>query len=366
MRRACEHNRPGAGVGANLLFLLLFLIYGGQVTSETLVETLGGFLPPFLRNNIDGLVKTASESCEILPLEILYSRQYTIELPLVDLLECTRSRNRTYRLPTAHLYVKLKPSHQLVLYVPGWWNHPNDESSQAIVKALLNKHPTVLVLDTSLSFSLGYVTSASRVNPLAHLIYDFIKNVHEKGVPLSLIHLIGFSLGSHVVGIAGKLVKKNLNATIGRITALDPAKPCFKNSLDYRLDKNDAEFVQVVHSSAGVLGLEQPVGHVDVYVNGVAGKQPECLGRGITLQCDHAQSWKLYAASVMDETAMMGRRCKNWDELSTGKCNGTMTVIGYSCDKSSRGLYLYKSRRLKSNQNKMKVFNLFDLRTWWN
>ncbi|RVE41276.1 hypothetical protein evm_014075 [Chilo suppressalis] len=365
MRRARAHSRPRPALG---LLLLLFLVYGDGVRAETLVGTLGAFLPPFLRNNFDDLVKTASDSCEILPLEILYSRQYTIELPLVYLLEYTRSKNRTYRLPTAHLHIKLKPARPLVLYVPGWWNTPTDESSQAIVKALLIKHPTVLVLDTSASFSRGYVSAASRVNPLANLIYDFIENVRDKGVSLSSIHLVGFSLGAHVVGITGKLVKKNLDDTIGKITALDPAKPCFKNSLEYRLDKEDADFVQVVHSSAGVLGLEQPVGHVDVYMNGVAGKQPECMDKGITIECDHAQSWKVYAASVMDEAAMMGRRCRDWNELVGGKCNGSMTAVGYSCARSARGLFLYKSRRVKRTQAqpKMKVFNLFDLRTWWN
>lgn len=165
--------------------------------------------------------------------------------------------------------------------------------------------------------------------------------------------------------MTGKLVQKGLSGKIGRITALDPAKPCFKRSVDYRLGRRDAKFVQVVHSSAGVLGLEQPIGHVDIYVNGVLVKQPECLDRGITIECDHAQAWKLYSASVMDEKALMGRKCGDWEELMGGECRGNMTALGYSCSEAARGMYLYKSKaRRKRTEPKAQKFNLFDISTW--
>ncbi|KAL0869451.1 hypothetical protein ABMA27_007684 [Loxostege sticticalis] len=342
---------------------LLACVPERRLASAETLGTLGAILPPFLRANFEGLVKTASDTCDALPLELLYSRDYTAELPLIDVVEFTTSGRRTLRLSRAHKSIEYHPPHPLVLYVPGWWNTPTDESSEALVDALLKKQPSVFVLDTRLCFCRGYIASASRVNPLANLLFEFIKNLNKKGVPLSSIHFIGFSLGAHVAGITGKLVQKRLSGKIGRITALDPAKPCFGRP-GFRLGRNDAKFVQVVHSSAGVLGLEHPIGHVDIYVNGVLVKQPECLDRGITIECDHAQSWRLYAASVINEKALMGRKCGSWDDLMRGDCRGNMTAVGYGCSDHSRGMFLYKSE-MNRTEAILQVFNPFDFSTWW-
>lgn len=201
----------------------------------------------------------------------------------------------------------------------------------------------MLILDTRLSFCRGYLSAASRINAVSHLLYYFIKNLNKFGFHPSSIHLIGFSLGAHVAGMTGKLVHKGLKTKLGKITALDPAKPCFRHS-EFRLQKTDASFVQVVHSSAGVLGIEEPVGHADVYVNGIAVTQPECQHRSISFECDHNQSWKLYVKSIVNRRTIMGRHCYSWDEVVNGRCSGANTVLGYGCSNHSRGMFLYKSR----------------------
>merc|ERR1719423_250220 len=85
---------------------------------------------------------------------------------------------------------------------------------------------------------------------------------------LDSFHLIGFSLGAHVSGHAGKRIK------LKRISGLDPAGPLFENfPSSVRLDSSDAEFVDVIHTNAdsllwGGLGAYEPMGHVDFYPNG--------------------------------------------------------------------------------------------------
>jgi len=102
--------------------------------------------------------------------------------------------------------------------------------------------------------------------------------VSQTGAAISSFHLVGHSLGSHVVGWAGSTV----NGRISRITGLDPAGPFyFLNNTENRLDPSDADFVDIIHTDGGhlyggQLAFFEPTGHVDFYPNG--GKdQPGCI-----------------------------------------------------------------------------------------
>uniref|UniRef100_A0A8W7R185 Lipase domain-containing protein n=1 Tax=Anopheles gambiae TaxID=7165 RepID=A0A8W7R185_ANOGA len=147
----------------------------------------------------------------------------------------------------------------------------------------------------------------------------------HNGLRLSRVHLIGFSLGSHVAGFAGaefstpseqeeQMEKEEeekeekeeehdgeeeadadelqrtaragnpsahpgterpaSRAGLWRITGLDPAGPLFEaQPPEVRLDAGDARYVDVIHSNGenlilGGLGSWQPMGTVDYYPNG--------------------------------------------------------------------------------------------------
>lgn len=74
-------------------------------------------------------------------------------------------------------------------------------------------------------------------------------------------HLIGFSLGAHLVGFAGKQFCKMTGVKLNRITGLDPAGVCyFKQPADKRLDKSDATCVDIIHTDFGALGMSSSNG----------------------------------------------------------------------------------------------------------
>lgn len=81
------------------------------------------------------------------------------------------------------------------------------------------------------------------------------------------LHFIGHSLGAHICGYAAHELKlRGSEWPVARITGLDPAQPCFRNSdPTLRLDKSDAHFVDVIHTNGHVLkklglGLPYPLG----------------------------------------------------------------------------------------------------------
>lgn len=82
------------------------------------------------------------------------------------------------------------------------------------------------------------------------------------------LHLVGHSLGAHICGFAAKELKKRQNRwTVQRITALDPAQPCFRNvDSSIQLHQTDAPLVDVIHTNGRLftslgLGLPENLGN---------------------------------------------------------------------------------------------------------
>lgn len=95
-----------------------------------------------------------------------------------------------------------------------------------------------------------YFQASSNARIVGAEIAVFVRFLHDKvGISMSNVHIVGHSLGAHIAGYAGASLKGKL----GRITALDPAKPYFEAThSSVRLDRSDALYVDVVHTDASV------------------------------------------------------------------------------------------------------------------
>lgn len=79
----------------------------------------------------------------------------------------------------------------------------------------------------------------------------------------------GHSLGAHICGEAGRVYRNLTNQSLVRITGLDPARPCFNEGERLTgLQRGDANFVDIIHSNVGILGMKDPIGDIDFYPNG--------------------------------------------------------------------------------------------------
>lgn len=134
----------------------------------------------------------------------------------------------------------------------------------------------------------------------------------------SNIYIIGHSLGAHAAAFVGQ----DFDGKIGRITGLDPAGPAFSTSdLNFRLDRTDAIFVDVIHTNAGasifstppLLGTSIDSGHIDIYANdGVI--QPGCSSYSIDPGCSHRLAttfYHLFLKHAHDSAKMDPRERKN-------------------------------------------------------
>uniref|UniRef100_A0A182QA29 Lipase domain-containing protein n=1 Tax=Anopheles farauti TaxID=69004 RepID=A0A182QA29_9DIPT len=122
---------------------------------------------------------------------------------------------------------------------------------------------------------LDYILLRLRLDQVAISLARFIDFLHNTTeLQLDDLHLIGHSLGAHLAGLSGKRVT---SGRVGAILGLDPAGPLFSsNEPRTRLASTDAQYVEVIHTNGGTLGMYQPIGTADFYPNG--GKhQPGCL-----------------------------------------------------------------------------------------
>jgi Ca2+-binding RTX toxin-like protein len=121
--------------------------------------------------------------------------------------------------------------------------------------------PLVLIVDwgdlAGKSF-LDYFSAAKNTKVVGELLAEQLKAI---GVDFSRTTIIGHSLGAQVAANIGEFTKSPENKVqeLGKIVALDPARPQFENSflwwgdnsqkLENRLDGKDAKNVEIIHSS---------------------------------------------------------------------------------------------------------------------
>ncbi|XP_046966625.1 pancreatic lipase-related protein 2-like [Vanessa cardui] len=221
-----------------------------------------------------------------------------------------------------------------VVIVHGWLSDRNTEVNIALTDAFLRKSDVnVIVMEWRRLALSGYVTATSGVPAVGRRLGQFLEFLHRvTGAPFESMHLIGYSLGAHVVGNAGR----ELEGKVARVTGLDPAGPLWNLNKD-RLSSSDGIYVEAIHTDGGVLGqgIGSAIADADFFPNGGT-SQPGCL----TSFCHHKRAWELFASSVTYDH-FLGRECSNMLQVSLNTCRGKIFKMGNG-DISKRGSGLYR------------------------
>ncbi|KAM4739377.1 lipoprotein lipase [Anableps anableps] len=292
----------------------------------------------------------------------------TAELPDDDMCYMVAGRPETIKK------CEFNAETQTFIVIHGWTVTGMFESwVPKLVSALYERVPTanVIVVDWLTRANQHYPTSAAYTKLVGRDVAKFVTWLQkELQLPWERIHLLGYSLGAHVAGIAGDLTDRK----ISRITGLDPAGPTFEHADEQStLSRGDAQFVDVLHTNTRgspdrSIGIQRPVGHIDIYPNGGT-FQPGCdiqntlLGiasegiKGLQnmdqlVKCSHERSIHLFIDSLLNtQKQSMAYRCNSKDTFNKGMClscrKNRCNKLGYNINKvrTARSARMYLKTR---------------------
>ncbi|KAJ8730736.1 hypothetical protein PYW08_002149 [Mythimna loreyi] len=181
---------------------------------------------------------------------------------------------------------------------------------------------------------------------------DVLLNLSASGLDLNKTHLVGHSLGAHVVGITGnRMAKKGVK--LPWITGLDPAGIIFDGKAPFeRLSPKSAGFVDVIHSDPNRYGSKKNMGTVDFWPNfrniGPV-VQPGCDNKPHPSfspedLCSHHKCWQYLVDSMKYPGSVLGSYAKSyrmWKKYSTKERLATVLELGKYYDSVVPGNYYF-------------------------
>lgn len=254
------------------------------------------------------------------------------------------------RLPATSSAARLmaagyEPHKPTVLLIHGFTQSYPDTAWLRHTRALFERHQrlahcNLFIMDWSPASKNAYGQAAAMVSGMGSFLANFLMKLYgELGADRHGIHLIGHSLGAHLAGFAGKRIRPR----IGRITALDPAGPCFgkilSNSPTDRLSPDDAIEVDVYHYDDDFLGLPGQHGQFDVFVNGgsnqpgAASNVNSMFGAMVTmvfrlnrvLSESHTRSTEVSTVALVSQQnnyhcQLVAYECRDYNSFALGEC----------------------------------------------
>lgn len=186
----------------------------------------------------------------------------------------------------------------------------------------------------------NYIAARNRVGPTGTALGGFIRFLCDtSGASTRDMTIVGYSLGAHVAGFAGKALTGSYR--LGAIVALDAARPLFDaDRPDQRLDVRDADYVESIHTNIGMLGFDDPLGHASFYPN-FGRRQPGC-GVDPAGGCAHGRAHRIFTESLNTEVGFYARQCRSINDVTRGNCiqaGQDMRLGGEPTDTGARGVF---------------------------
>ncbi|XP_013194663.1 pancreatic triacylglycerol lipase [Amyelois transitella] len=226
-------------------------------------------------------------------------------------------------------YVANRP---LKVIVHGWNSNGNSALNPLIRDAYLAvQDANVIVVDWSNHANGLYTAAYLAVPSVGQFLGNFITwLIDTAGGNWNNVHFIGFSLGAHIVGNAGR----QAGGRPARVTGLDPAGPLWGGNSN-ALNSQAGQYVEAIHTDGGLLGIFDQIADSDFYPNGGRNPQPGCW----ISTCSHSRAYQLFAATVQFNH-LAGRLCNSIQQAQNVQCSGSTLNMGNGIV-TKRGIGIY-------------------------
>lgn len=198
----------------------------------------------------------------------------------------------------------------------------------------------------------GYKLAVMHVYYIGKALGELLAELTNGGVSPKNIHCVGHSLGGQMLGHTGVTFFNLTGEKIARITALDPAGPCFtKNFIHEQVRSGVAEYVEVYHCNSGGLGSSSILGDVDFIINKKGETQPNCGTPYIpgifdspkAATCAHRTCVDVWTASVKNMELFPAYSCDSYKNFKDGKCGIERTLAGAWNPGTARGVFYFST-----------------------
>ncbi|XP_058130740.1 lipase member H-like [Anopheles ziemanni] len=225
-------------------------------------------------------------------------------------------------------------AHPTRFTIHGWSNDGSHFMNADIRDAFLQQGDfNIITVDWGVgAIDPNYIAARNLVGPVGQTVSLFIDQlISATGANPDNIYIIGFSLGAHVAGNAGKGQQGRINTII----ALDPAGPLFALGQADAVSPADGRYVETIMTNAGLLGINTPLGQANFYPNG-GRTQPGC-GTDLTGSCAHDRAPRFYAESVAGGTPFRAMRCADHGQIISGSCTSSGPDANFGGQPSNYG-----------------------------
>ncbi|EAT41377.1 AAEL006970-PA [Aedes aegypti] len=221
---------------------------------------------------------------------------------------CKRGRIVDMTRPKTFFKAGFRPHRETAIIIHGFNGTQTSRHIMFLKDAYLSRKYNVFAVDWErISQYPCYLSSLSNTKLVSQCTAQLYSFITFTGSLSKQITCVGHSLGAHICGMMSHHLTKRQYKIIG----LDPARPLIEKhaSNRFRLTKDDAKVVQIIHTNAGFLGQSSFTGTIDFCING-GQTQPYCSGDSIKrARCSHFLSVCYLANAVLSGTSTVAFPC---------------------------------------------------------
>ncbi|VVC97112.1 unnamed protein product [Leptidea sinapis] len=323
------------------MFLIILLLYLGKICNVSTMyneNEWDGYSVGFL-SDCPGSDKEA-----IITNKTLKDLTFTIQNHKGDNIFNTRRKYNYYQMKDLAQDPNLDFNKPTFVFVSGYLDTTDFYITSNIAKVYEDIGYNVLMLDTNKFTTMVYPRAVRFMRPVGKHTAEMLAELTQLGLDPKKLEIAGLSLGAQTASYIGKNYQLIVGTKISRITGLDPAGPCFRNlGPEDRIDKNDADFVDILSTNIDGLGMAAPAGHVNIYANGGEYQPGEFIWMLCTSFCSHIRAYFLWITALSYPDSFIAIQCDSVQQARNRQCYDRQpmvtNVLGLKSNRSREGIF---------------------------